>query len=283
MAVKAKVNGQTVIYSTIAEASRALGVDASNIRKVLKGQRKTAGKIPFEWSDKAPTTPEGKAAVKAAKRRDARSNLIDAVHDRLKDINERYFDAIREERRAYKQQTGKTLSHAEAQARVFESDPVLQKMVSHRNYFGSGKMGGYKIGERELRRYSDDELKNLISMLKVEEAQYTKIAEEAPKVSNAAQLALLFNTGKKQINKYKSVLPILFNLVHLAKMDSFFRYSEVQENLYYLIEKNATPEDVEKFVDMLYAAYEGNDESERDRILYEMEQYAKDPKYRDEF
>lgn len=283
MAVKAKVNGQTVIYSSIAEASRALGVDASNIRKVLVGQRKTAGKIGFEWSDKATTTPEGKAAVKAAKRRDARSDLIDAVHDRLKDINERYFDALREERRAHKQQTGKPLDAAAAQEKVFAEDPILQKMISHRNYFGSGKKGGYLINEQQLRKYSDDELKNLLSMLKVEESQYTKIAESKPTVSNAAQLALLFNTGKRQIHKYKSVLPILFNLVHLAKMDSFFRYSEVQENLYYLLEKNAKPEDVEKFVDLLYDAYEGNDEDERDRILFEMDQYAKDPNYRKQF
>ena len=283
MAVKAKVNGQTVIYNSIAEASRALGVDASNIRKVLVGQRKTAGNIAFEWSDKAPTTPEGKAAVKAAKKRDARSDLLDTIHDRLKDINERYFDALREERRAYKRVTGAALDPAAAQRNVFAADPILQKMMSHRNYFGSGKKGGYVLSESALRKYSDDELKNLLSMLKVEEAQYTRVAEASPKVTNAAQLALIFNATKRRMHKYKQVLPILFNLVHLAKMDSFFRYSDTQEKLYYLIEKNASPEEVEKFVDQLYSAYEGNDEDERDRILHEMDQYAKDPKYKDNY
>lgn len=283
MTVKAKVNGQTVIYSSIAEASRALGVDASNIRKVLEGQRKTAGKIAFEWSDKAPTTPEGKAAVKAAKKRGARSDLLDAVHDRLKDINERYFDALREERRAHKRATGAALDPAAAQRNVFAADPTLQKMMSHRNYFGSGKKGGYVLSESALRKYSDDELKNLLSMLKVEEAQYTRVAEAAPKVTNAAQLALIFNATKRRMHKYKQVLPILFNLVHLAKMVSFFQYSDTQEKLYYLIEKNASPEEVEKFVDQLYSAYEGNDDDERDRILHEMDQYAKDPKYKDNY
>lgn len=283
MAIKAKVNGKNVVYGSIAEAARALGVDASNIGKVLRGLRATAGGISFERTDKAPTTPAAKAAAKAQKKRDARSDLINAVHDRLQDINERYFDAVREERKGYHQLTGKALSFQKAEEIVFSDDPILLKMMSHRNYFGMTQRGGYFISDRKLREFSDDELKNLLGMLKVEEKQYTRVAEANPKVSNAAQLALLFNTGKKQIHKYKDVLPILFNLVHLAKMDSFFRYSDVQENLYYLLEKNASPEDVEKFVDLLFEAYEGNDDTARDQILFEMEQYSKDPAFRDEY
>lgn len=37
------------LYDTIAAAARAAGADASNLRKVLRGQRKTAGGIRFEY------------------------------------------------------------------------------------------------------------------------------------------------------------------------------------------------------------------------------------------
>ena len=82
--------GQT--YRNTAEAARALGVDASNISKVLKGKRKTAGGYHFEKTTEADAKrrkflQDVKNSIKEANdiikkaRKDQRENFVDEVAD----------------------------------------------------------------------------------------------------------------------------------------------------------------------------------------------------------
>lgn len=255
--------GKSTIYASAAEAAKALKVDPSNISKVLRGVRPTAGGYSFTKTLERPTTAAGRRTVKQKKETAERKELVKAVHDRLKILNEKFRTAKKEN--------------------VLETDKILQKQMSHAAYFGQRKTGGYNIDISNLKKFSSDELENLLTMLNREEKKYVKLATKKQKVESMADVAALFGISENQIKKYDYIFPALFDLIHLAKIDEFFRYSEVQTAIWDIMQKDVDPEQLEKYIDTMYESYLGNRIDDLDSILYAMDQYAKDPAYADPY
>lgn len=249
-------SGKVRIFATIAEAAEALNVDSSNIGKVLRGKRKAAGGYSFQRTEERPTTRAGRKTVREKRERSERKQLLQSVHDRLKELNVRYRNAKKEG--------------------VLVSDPVLSKMMSYSDYFGTTKTGGYNISAGNLRQYSTAELENLIKMLKRDERGYVRLAERDEDIKNAAAIAATFGIPIKQVNEYESVLPALFDLLHLAKIENFFRYSEVQVTLYQAMQAGASPEELQDFINQVNSAYLGNDTASLENIIYQMSLYEDD-------
>ncbi len=256
-------SGKTHIYATIAEAARALQVDASNIGKVLRGARSRAGGWSFTRTSEASTTKSGRAAVREKKISAERKKLLNVAHDRLKEINVRFRNAKKEG--------------------VFAADPVLVKMMTHTDYFGATKTGGYNISMQNLKKYSDSELRSLLQVLKTEEREYVKLSEREADVKNAAAIAATFGISINQVNGYEDILPALFDLLHLAKIDEFFRYADVQRALYQSMQADATADELQEWIDSMYEAYWGNDMNALDSIVSAMQSYGQDDEYIDPY
>lgn len=256
-------SGKSIIYASAAEAAKALKVDPSNISKVLRGVRPTAGGYSFTKTLERPTTAAGRRTVKQKKETAERKELVKAVHDRLKILNEKFRTAKKEN--------------------VLETDKILQKQMAHSQYFGQTKTGGYNISIANLKKYSSDELQNLIVMLDREQKKYTRQQTQKQKVESMADVASLFGISENQIKKYDYILPALFDLLHLAKIDEFFRYSDVQTAIWDVMQNDIEPEQLEKYIDTMYESYLGNRTEDLDSILSAMDQFALDPEYVDEY
>lgn len=260
LSVKAiDASGKVKIYSSAAEAARALHIDPSNIGKVLSGKRKTAGGFSFVPTLEAPTTNFGKRKRRQQREATEHNIFVSQVHDRLKELNQRYRNALREG--------------------VYKSDPVLQKLMSHTDYFGTTKTGGYNISISNLKKFSTSELENLLKVLRTEEKKYVEIAERKKRPMSKAALAATFGISEEQVNQYDDILPIIFDFLHLAREEEFFKYHEVQTAIYEAMQAGTDPDKLLEYIDMMYEAYWGNDREALDAIIFEMSQV--DEEYRD--
>lgn len=253
--------GKVRIYDSIAEASRALKIDASNIAKVLRKSRKSAGGYSFSQTLELPTTKAGKAARRTRREASEHKEFVSMVHDRLKELNQRYRNAIKE--------------------KVYNKDEVLKKLMSHTDYFGQTKTGGYNITLKNLNKFSSAELENLMKVLRSEEKKYVEIAERKRRPRDAATTAAILGITEQQVKNYDAILPAVFDLIRLAKEDKFFKYSEVRTAIFEALQRNEDEEKIEQYVDTIYEAYSGNDQDALSDILEEMNQVEEE--YRDRY
>ncbi len=253
--------GKRQIFGTAAEAAKALNLDASNISKVLRGKRSKVGGFSFQWTDELPTTKLGRELRRSVKVRNYHKELVGQVHDKLKDINQRYRNAVKE--------------------KVLDRDPVLKQIMKHADYFGTTKTGLYDISLKNLKQFSDEELKNLLLTIRSEEKRYISIAENKRKPLSAAQAAAIFGTSENVIKDYEDLLPAIFDLMHLAREDENLKYSDTQEVIFEWLQEGKDREQFEEYLDSLYEAYSGNDLSAYSLILELMK--SVDPEYKEPY
>ena len=265
-------SGKVRVFASSAEAAKALGLDSSNISKVLRGKRQTVGGWHFEQTTERPTTKAGRSKVRERKQSAARKRLLNTVHDRLKEINVRYRNAKKEN--------------------LLASDPVLQKMMNYADYFGATKTGGYDISAKNLRQYSDEELTNLLTLLGKEEGKYSKyydkgVSEQGDPLSYVATIFGL--SSRKEAEKYADIIPEIFDLLHLAKIDEFFRYNDVKTALFNAMQEGADEEEIDDYLSEIQRLFfesrsEGalqSKSSELDTLLSNLQKYGEDDEYSD--
>ena len=253
--------GKKQVFGTIAEAAKKLKLDASNISKVLRGKRSTVGGFSFQWTEELPTTKIGREMRKFVKERNYHKELLQQVHDKLKDINQRYRNAKKE--------------------KVLDRDPVLQQLMTHADYFGQTKTGLYNISAKNLNTFTVEELSNLLRTIRSEERSYINIAEKKRKPLSAAQAAAIFGTSEEVVKQYEDLLPAIFDLMHLAREDENLKYSDTQDVIFEWLQEGKDREDFEGYLDSLYEAYSGND-FEAYSLLLEMMQSV-DPEYKEPY
>lgn len=221
------------VFETVAEAARALGVDPSNLRKVLQGKRQSAGGYHFATFEKkkditrkamrahAVELEELEAQKSSAKIETKRKQrLVNVLHDRLVSVNLMRRNAIKED--------------------LWGEDPVLQKMFSHTDYYGISKTGGYITSKTHLRQYSADELQNLLDMLQADQNDY--ISDEyynnKTKGRNIYSYAAQFGLkSAKQLTQYWHLLPLMFDLFEAAKLNTEFKYENLETTIYSYMQK----------------------------------------------
>lgn len=248
------------VFKSVAEASRALGVDASNINKVLKGKRASAGGYHFFGFEQNSDIERARARYEEAIRektkqkiltkaeRKGRQTLIDAVHDRLVDINKRFRNAKK--------------------ADLYKQDPILQRMMSHTDYFGANKLSGYDTSKSNLRTYTTEELNNLMNMLSQEQGEYAKsLYDNMSRHRNIATYALQFGISVPQAEKYFYLYPVMFELFNVAKQNTEYKYAEIYGEIYDAIQGEADPDDLLDFILDLKNVYTGNTSEALDNVL----------------
>ena len=231
---------ENLVFETVAEASRALGVDPSNIRKALQGKRQSAGGYHFaafetkrEITKKATRAAlvkyEEHEAQKVVNKVEAsrKRSLVNAVHDRLVSINLMRKNAIKED--------------------LWGDDPILQKMFAHTDFYGASKRGGYITSKTHLRGFTADELQNLLDMLNTDQQDYindeyyNNKSKSRNIYSYAAQIGL---KSAKQLTKYWHLLPLMFDLFEAAKLNSEFKYAELETTIYSYMKKGMNEDEL---------------------------------------
>lgn len=253
------------VFDSITAAARSVGVDPSNARKAVKGQRQTAGGYHFSTVEAAPLRRESivqeitekkiRKAVSAERKR-----LLQTVHERMVDINKRLRNAQKEN--------------------LFDQDPVLQQMVSHTDFYGRNKRGGYLSSVQNLRQFSDEELQNFMLLTTKDQAEYLSETYSA-KNRNLASYAAEFGLNNEQMARYWWTLPAIYDMYYNAKLDTEFKYSDrenkemLQARISRMMKEGRDPEELFRFITDLNNFFQGNTKQSLNDIL---KKYAKNKK-----
>ena len=248
------------VFDSIAAAARAVGVDPSNAAKVIRGKRATAGGYHFgafgqnadlervisNIEGRIKTSVKRKVLTKAES--NARKNLIENIHDLLVDTNKRYRNAKK--------------------AGIYKTDPVLQKMMSHTDFYGANKLGGYDTSKSHLRTFTNEELQNLADLIQTERGEYAKnIYDRMSRHRNIATYAAQFGITIPQAQKYFNIYPVLFELFAVAKQNTEYNYNDVTGELYDAMQGDADPDELLDFILDLKNVYQGNTTQSLESVL----------------
>lgn len=250
------------IYDSIAAAARAVGVDKANAGNVVRGKRASAGGYHFARFEQNADIERARTRVQEELRekerqkvltkaeRKSRASLIDSVHDLLVDTNRRARNARKEG--------------------IYNTDPVLQRMMSHTDYFGANKTGGYLTSKQHLRSFSNEELQNLASMIENEKGEYAKnVYDRMSRHRNIATYALQFGITVNEAEKYFKLYPILFELFNISKQNTEYRASDpiIVSEIYESMQSGEDPDKLLDFLLDLENFYSGSTTEDLDAII----------------
>lgn len=249
--IKATLEGESKIFESIAAASRALKIDAANIRKVLTGTRSSAGGASFIYTLERPKSSKIRAALREKEAVTEHKTAVKAVHDRLSELNQRYMNAKK--------------------SGLLDNDPVLQKLMSHTDYFGEVRGGKYRVSAKHLSQFTTDELNNLLSILSREEHKYIDLFKKKSKHGlGKAALASIFGVSEKEMQGYDDLVPAIFELMRLGKEDKFFRYSDLSDALFGAVQDGMDEDVLTEYMNDILQAYAGNDIAAYEAVLEAM-------------
>lgn len=250
------------IYDSIAAAARAVGVDKANAGNVVRGKRASAGGYHFARFEQNADIERARTRVQEELRekerqkvltkaeRKSRASLIDSVHDLLVDTNRRARNARKEG--------------------IYNTDPVLQRMMSHTDYFGANKTGGYLTSKQHLRSFSNEELQNLASMIENEKGEYAKnVYDRMSRHRNIATYALQFGITVNEAEKYFKLYPILFELFNISKQNTEYRSSDptIVSEIYESMQSGEDPDELLDFILDLKNFYTGSTTEDLNAII----------------
>lgn len=249
------------MYDTIAAAARAVGVDAANVRKVVRGIGKRSSVGGFHFAEvsspaqiqaareRVAAQPVDKARARAE--RAQKRKLVEAVHDIMVDINKRARNAKKEN--------------------MLATDPILQRLLQHASFYGYNKTGGYQTSRQHLREFTSEQLQNLVDLVekaKKDYADYLYNPEGAHR--NLASIAAQFAIPQEDLKKYWHVIPAIFELFRQANTGEW-DYENIKKDLksdiILAMQGDATPTDLRDFVLDLTNYYKGNEAANLDELL----------------
>lgn len=213
------------IYPSAAAASAALGVDASNIGKVLRGQRQSAGGYNFVKVD--PTIKQSKlqdinetidtSLTEQQKRRQAKRRA--RSRQRVQET------ATRAERAAQSKaarELRQTLVEANKLLKEYDKrglsgiSGVVPELERLKDIIGQNKRGGFNSDLKNLKGFTEHELESLRDAItrQMNRKNFKDLeAQESRKQAIAYQLGL----EVEELEKYTKLLPTLWHILDLAE------------------------------------------------------------------
>lgn len=212
------------IYPTAAAAAAALGVDASNIGKVLRGQRTSAGGYNFVKVD--PNIKQGKL-----------QNINEVIDTSLTEQQRRRQAKRRQRSRQRVQETAtrsERIAHnkaarelkqtlVEANKLLKEYDKrglsgisgVVPELERLKDIIGTNKRGGFNADLKNLKSFTEHEIESLQDAItrQMNRKDFRDLeAQESRKQAIAYQLGLEI----EELEKYTKLLPTLWHVLDLA-------------------------------------------------------------------
>lgn len=202
-------------FATISAAARATGADASNVGKVLRGQRRSAKGYTFEFR-----------WAKEEGRSEALAELRDAVGRANKLI-----------------QTAK-------ERRRFGFSKEMQELDRLRDVLGSTKSGRFKSSAKTYSTYSVGEIEHITG--KIEQRIY--LAERALKRldDEIKDLASMLGLSFREALNYEMIAPEFYRMLELADKDQRVGTNEMLEIEIKITNAGASEKQVQGLFDKLH-------------------------------
>lgn len=155
MAIRKVYNIDTgQVYSSAAKAAQAVGVDPSNVLKVLKGARQSAGGFRFVYADNL-SGEQLQAA--AASRLQAIPQRLQERQKRQRQRRSREYTEARKQARQTLLQANKAITEAK-KARLYAGSPEMQDLAALADEIGNTKTGLIDASIDNLEEFDMEEL-----------------------------------------------------------------------------------------------------------------------------
>lgn len=211
------------IYNSIAEAARALQVDAGNISKVLKGKRKTAGGFNF-------ISATGKGGGKKRKSTLQRQAAALAPADPL----ERKRQQLRESVTAANKQLKRLKD-----AGLYDFSAAAKSVLGLADDLGKSSAGYIATSGKRFNNLSEAQIDKYLEVLDRKKKQRSYTVEGA--TAEAERLANNFGTTAQRIIDLSGGLPLFFNILKNLSRDQ--SSDDVLDEIDAFEDPDATPED----------------------------------------
>lgn len=211
------------IYNSIADAARALQVDAGNISKVLKGKRKTAGGFNF-------ISAIGKGGGKKRKSTLQRQAAALAPADPL--------DRKRQQLRESVTAANKQLKRLK-DAGLYDFSSAAKSVLGLADDLGRTSAGYLATSGKRFENLSEAQLDKYLEVLDRKKKQRSYTVEGA--TAEAERLANNFGTTAKRIIDLSGGLPLFFNILKNLSRDQ--SSDDVLDEIDAFKDPDATPED----------------------------------------
>lgn len=209
------------VYSSAAKAAQAVGVDPSNVLKVLKGGRQSAGGYRFVYADNL-TGEQLQAA--AASRLQAIPQRLQERQKRQRQSRSREYTEARKQARQKLLQANKTITEAK-KAGLYAGSPEMVDLAALVDEIGNTKTGLIDASIENLDQYDVDELQRIFYRTD-ELLQRVEVAIEERK---GQRESLAFEFGLSTGNEWKKYEPMqkeIFNILKRAGDDNRKRGSD---------------------------------------------------------
>lgn len=196
-------------FATIAAAARATGADASNVGKVLKGQRRTAGGLHFEmrWA-----------------REEGRGEALRALFEQIDRANEMLVTA--------------------KERKKFGFSKELQDLDRMRDDIGSTKKGFFTKSAKAFASWSVEDLQHdtqkLMQGIRTAEKALRKLDDEI------RDLADMLGLSFREALQYEMIVPEFYRMLDLAGKDQRIGTNEMLEVEIEITNAGATEEQVQR-------------------------------------
>lgn len=211
------------IYNSIADAAKALQVDAGNISKVLKGKRKTAGGFSF-------ISATGKGGGKKRKSTLQRQAAALAPADPL----ERKRQQLRESVTAANKQLKRLKD-----AGLYDFSAAAKNILGLADDLGKSSAGYIATSGKRFNNLSEAQIDKYLEVLDRKKKQRSYSVEGA--TAEAERLANNFGTTAQRIIDLSGGLPLFFNILKNLSRDQ--SSDDVLDEIDAFEDPDATPED----------------------------------------
>ncbi len=248
------------IYPSISAAARAVGVDPSNARKAVRGQRKSAGGYTF-------------VEVAAAPRQKEITKLMQQVNERLSDKQKKRRAAQRQHsmqkvqsKRRSQPARRRTASEREriqqVHAALVEANNMIRAakrggtgaitrkdLEALAEQFGASKQGLFRTGKKDIEQYQ--EIEQLMARLQVIKDQDAARREQQA-VNYAQQYNLQSTSDAKRKQDALDDLSRVYGKLREAasRASGDLRYVQIYEDMINDV-KELTPEQIQSLADKL--------------------------------
>lgn len=247
------------IYTSIAEASAALGVDASNIGKVLRGARKAAGGYQFSRvsPDVSPATLQQikeyteESFTPKEKKRHAKSRAQTRAKKQARD--KQRGQAARELQASLKE-ANRLLAEYEKRG-LSGISSIIPEIENIQAMIGRNKKGGINASFKNLSKYNEAELKALKNALdaQLNRKNFKNLEEqEKKKGAVAAQLGI----SGEELEDYSDLLPTFWNLLNLYRTVTGKGSDPIYDAVVHAMQNRIKHDDLKQLLDDMTAMHE---------------------------
>lgn len=254
------------IYPSIAAASAALGVDASNIGKAVRGSRKSAGGYNFVavTADIAPDTLKWinqaveqslspRQKQRQAKRRKQGFGRLSAEEKAAAKSRAKAARALQ----GVVREANKLLEQYRKQG-LESISGVVPELEKLKDIIGRNRKGGFNAGAKNLSQFTEREVRALTEALQrqLNRKGFKDLeAAESKKQAVAYQLGL---SSPAELDNYTNVLPSLWHVLELARATQAKGYDRSLYNaVSEAMQAGYDPEELKSVLDQMAAEHEG--------------------------